>query len=210
MYRFVLSLTSLLCSLIGLGLYISKSLVQLMKGHIAVASKEGFGSTFTFSMVLGIDNAQLDETIVESPSELLGPCLDCPSDNLPRDLRVLVTDDNLINQRVLSKTLQSLGVPLDNIQFASDGRSAVDTYHNSSGNIDLIFMDLHMPIMNGFEATQTIRKVDSKTIIVCLTANATDQAKQKCESAGFSHYLSKPYTRTQIADILNRVKTPVV
>lgn len=180
----------------GLGLVISKEIVEALGGRIQVESKAGSGTTFIF-------------TINSDPAAAAGPELDMRKDisglelkslelieNKGGDfqnLRVLVAEDNIFNQKVTLKILEKLGITAE---LAVDGREAVDKAMNASYN--LILMDMEMPVLDGVEATKQIRNnersMSRKSTIIALTANAMVDDRERCFEAGMNDYLSKPMT----------------
>jgi signal transduction histidine kinase/CheY-like chemotaxis protein len=175
----------------GLGLSISKGLVDLMKGKIGVKSTEGKGSTFWFEIPL------LTTTVVPAQQ---GSTAD-HSFEMP-SWKVLVAEDNQINQMVIREMLTRLG---QEVTIASNGVEAVEKAQ--SENFDLIFMDVMMPEMDGLEATRTLRKLESmKDIhIVALTANSMKGDREKCLDAGMNEYLSKPIQMQALKSMLLKV-----
>src|SRR5207244_4094229 len=123
------------------------------------------------------------------------------------DARVLVVEDNAVNQDVASGILKQMGC---SIVTASNGRSAVQLFAQET--FDLILMDCEMPIMDGFDATRHMRDIErvirSRTPIVALTAHALAEVRERCLEAGMDDFLVKPYDELQIADILGRWLTP--
>jgi signal transduction histidine kinase/ActR/RegA family two-component response regulator len=171
----------------GLGLTICARLVSIMKGQISIVSQPGVGSQFSFSVVLErAHNAlQLTNTAPSTRHQLLD------------GLKVLVAEDHPINQLLMGKLLGRLGAQ---VVFANNGLIATEILRDESFN--LIFMDIQMPIMGGFEATQHIReyeKPDAKrTPIIALTANAMPGDKEHCLRAGMDAYVSKPVSETEL------------
>jgi signal transduction histidine kinase/HPt (histidine-containing phosphotransfer) domain-containing protein len=186
----------------GLGLAISKQLVGLMGGHIGVASRPGEGSTFWFTLDLPVAPPPLTETrtIVESPSPLQ-PAAPAAKTK-PTAIRVLVAEDNIMNQQVAARTLERLGCCVD---VAATGRDAVDMVRQFP--YDLIFMDCLMPAMDGFEATGEIRKLEAgrrHVPIIAMTALAMKGDSQRCLAAGMDDYLSKPVKTESLQAALGR------
>ena len=103
---------------------------------------------------------------------------------------VLIAEDNKTNQLIAESLLQQIGI--ESI-LASDGKVAIELYNLHKNKIDLILMDLHMPIMNGYEAAQEIRKLSDRIPIVAMTADVIMGVKEKCEQSGIHHYISKPF-----------------
>ncbi len=177
----------------GLGLSICKRLVELMNGELGLESKEGKGSTFWFTLDLEISQNLL----------ALDPEIKPPSEVSKKQFRILVVDDNAVNQKLAVIQIKSLGYGVDSV---GSGGEAIDSLRSIP--YDLVFMDCQMPEMDGYQTTHLIRQ--SKTIqiraipIVALTANAFSSERKKCEEAGMNDYLSKPVTKKDLSAKLDK------
>ncbi|HEY0846400.1 MAG TPA: ATP-binding protein [Noviherbaspirillum sp.] len=167
----------------GLGLSISKHLVELMGGDIAVESEAGKGATFSFSLWLGIGNAA-------SAKRPAAPVMDR---KISLDgLRVLVVEDNEVNQQIAREFLQGAGVTVD---IAVNGADAVEQLaRKPDRSYDAVLMDLQMPVMDGYEATRRLR-ADARfrdLPIIAMTAHALAQERAKCLAVGMNDHVTKP------------------
>lgn len=174
----------------GLGLAISKNLVGLMGGEIGVESELNNGSEFWFRLPMKeakpkeVGNGSLIETV-------------------PKKLRILIAEDNPINQKVARLTLQLFGLDCD---MASDGLEAFNLH--KLNNYELVLMDMQMPEVDGLLATVMIRGYEKDhlvglpTYIVALTANAMAEDKQRCLMAGMNNFMSKPFTEKELGQVL--------
>lgn len=161
----------------GLGLSICKRLVELMGGEIGLRSQKGQGSVFWFDVALPRGETPAEDT-------------DGAHSQVLPALRILLAEDNDVNQLVLGGLLQSYGHEIDTVD---DGVEAVDAVERE--RYDVVLMDVHMPRMNGIEATQTIRRSHgphSSVPIIAVTAGAMDEDIRACLAAGMNGYLSKP------------------
>ncbi len=170
----------------GLGLMICRQLVELMGGVIAVESKVGEGSTFTYTtMILPAIHREASET----SRAQVGPCPGAQAG----PLRVLVADDNDINQVVACKFLQKLGCQ---VEVARNGREAVEATIRTQ--YDAVLMDCEMPEMDGYGATREIRRREQGTErhlpIIALTGHASPEDARKCRQAGMDEVVTKPVT----------------
>ena len=162
----------------GLGLAISKELAELMGGKIWVESKEGVGSSFIFEIEL----MEIKSDILETDDEIRQF-----NRNILHLNKILIVEDNLTNQLVLLGLLEDY---VKEIDIAKNGKEAVEMFEK--GKYDLILMDLQMPVMDGYEATTIIRKVDKDIPILALTANAMKEEIEKTEAVGMNEHLVKP------------------
>ncbi len=181
----------------GLGLAICKSMVEIMGGAIHAESMDEDGATFIFSIVVRYLN--------EEEREL------CFADNLglpvtrkeQLEANVLIVDDHPVNQKLMVSMLYKMGLSAD---IAKDGLQAVDMVKNHKA-YDIIFMDLHMPVMDGLEATARIRELtsltDTQPIIIAMTANVIEGIELRCSEAGMDNYISKPVQMNHVEQALS-------
>ena len=177
----------------GLGLAISRQLVELMGGDIGLESNEGEGATFWVQLRLP-RSANLPP--IAAPRE------DEPAAEANLDARVLVVEDNPVNQKVALLQLERLGCRAD---LATNGLEAIEAYKR--GEYDVILMDCQMPVMDGFEATRMLRTLEMpgrRTPIIALTAHAMKGDRDRCLAAGMDDYLAKPVERGALARTLKR------
>ncbi|MBF0140627.1 MAG: PAS domain S-box protein [Magnetococcales bacterium] len=186
----------------GLGLAITKRLVAMMDGDLGVASEPGQGSTFWFTARFGKqqEGDRREIAIWQAVQRLPTP------DNLHFDRRILLVEDNQVNQEVAVATLELFGCQ---VTVASNGKQALTAVRGADPSFDAIFMDCEMPIMDGFETTRRLRQWEKKTAgphtpIIALTAHVLEQSRRQCQEAGMDDYLRKPFSPTDMGAILYR------
>lgn len=162
----------------GLGLAISKELMRLFGSEIILESQEGVGTTFSFRLSLSYSDAGPQHTSATQA---------CAAGVFPK-VRVLVADDNKTNLVVATQLLKRRNIAYDT---AANGQEAYDLF--CKNRYDLVLMDLRMPVMDGFESTALIRKVDPEIPVIALTASAFENEKERALSNGFSGYFIKPF-----------------
>ena len=185
----------------GLGLVISKRFVEGMGGRIGIDSVEGQGSCFWFELPLAetAESPPASVVAVESASPAAVQTSAGTAQAMPR---LLLVEDNLVNQKLALALLQRLGYHAD---LAENGREAVAAADRE--RYGLILMDMQMPVMDGLEATRLIRSGDgpnARTPIVALTANVMQADQEACRAAGMDDYLAKPFKRESLAACLLR------
>lgn len=176
---------------LNLGLAIARSLVELLGGKIWVESKVGVGSVFWFSLPFEKQKGIKTKLVSESKSFV--------EDWANRTFLVAEDEDN--NYRFIKAALKKTGV---NLVRAKDGQEAVAVFEAKHNSIDLVLMDIQMPVMNGYEATQKIKIIDKNVPIIAQTAFAMTGGKVRCFDAGCDGYISKPYKAKDIIATISK------
>jgi CheY-like chemotaxis protein/HPt (histidine-containing phosphotransfer) domain-containing protein len=191
---------------------ISKQLVELMGGRIGLESQPGKGSIFWFELTLDqvIEkdrSKRTAEQVVADKAGFTGSSAE--TDHAPQNFqiqaRVLLAEDNLVNQEVAIEMLNNLGCE---VRLAQNGAEALSALSNNG--FDVVFMDCQMPLLDGFEATRTYRRMEHQNgpelhvPIIALTANAVKGIREQCLAAGMDDYLSKPYKQQDISNMLRK------
>ncbi|WP_027366285.1 PAS domain-containing hybrid sensor histidine kinase/response regulator [Desulfocurvibacter africanus] len=190
-FRHVLDLDRPSSESAGLGLQISTQLVEQMGGRIWVESELGQGSTFCFTVVLEVAEAGTCES--KQPART-------PQSTAPRSLRILLVEDNLINQMLTSEILRRRG---HDVATASGGQEALDAL--ACGRFDVVLMDVNMPGMDGIETTRHIREGrtgDPGVPIVAMTAFGLDEDRERFLQAGMNEHISKPFAMAELEKVL--------
>ena len=180
----------------GLGMPITKKLVEKMGGTISFESKEGTGTTFVIRIPFQIDADMKDRNETEEKTE-----------TSIQGLHVLLTEDNELNMEIAEFVIQNEGAV---VTKAWNGQKAVDIFRkNRPGEFDVILMDIMMPVMNGYEAAKMIRSLDredAKVIpIIAMTANAFTEDKMRAKEAGMDEHIAKPVDGKLLVKVINEL-----
>jgi len=177
----------------GLGLVISRQLVEMMGGIIWFESEEGKGSTFCFASDFKISSQQQENTVTK-----------ISIDNVATELHILLVEDDEINKKVISLMLKKRGYLIDCINNGEDALKLIE-----ANKYDMVLMDIQMSGMDGIETTQEIRKrelvTNEHTTIVAMTAYALQGDRERFLSIGMDEYISKPFEIKQLFEIINKV-----
>ena len=181
----------------GLGLAISRQLAELMQGRLEARSKPAKGSIFTLTVPL--QRSEKNENQPERPAQ-----------HGTEGLRVLVVEDNAVNQMVIGALLDTLSVE---VKLASSGEEALQAISQQQGFADMVLMDCEMPGLDGYQTTRLIRDLESQLgreplPILALTAHATTEHRERCFACGMNDHISKPVTRSQLKEKLLQWSPP--
>lgn len=187
----------------GLGLTISNQLLGLMNSHLQLRSKINFGSTFYFDLDLKTSNldspdqALIEIIVIQDPETISKPV------NNLRKLKIMLAEDNAINMLLLKTIIKKMFLNAS-IYEVFNGKEAVEQFETIQP--DLIFMDLQMPLMNGYEASSAIRNMESgkKVPIIAITAGTEKEEKENCIKGGMNDYISKPIIKGIIEKTINK------
>lgn len=171
----------------GLGLNIVKQLVALHGAEIHVASEQGCGSEFFFELNYAKTNR------IETTTQTL-------LEDYPHQLRILLCEDNILNQKLMKSIMHNLGFTLD---IAENGEEGIDFL--SKKEFDLVLMDIQMPVKDGYQTTEYIRNVMKSTIpIIAMTAHSLTGEQERCYKQGMNAYLKKPFKQTELIEAIKK------
>lgn len=184
----------------GLGLSICNALVKLMNGNIWAEGEVGEGTTFQFIVELDLPTAdevaQYEQEVTQAQQKLLEK-----SRTAKKELSILIAEDNIINQKIITKIVERMG---HKVQTAMNGKEVLEALKHHKFNV--ILMDGQMPVMDGYEATRIIRQNEASTNehipVIAVTANAMKGDELKCREAGMDDYISKPIDRDKLEALL--------
>lgn len=179
----------------GLGLAISKALIEMMEGEMEVESKEGIGSSFSFTAIFGLQKKQVElaKQDIHYPVQCTGT----------KPKKVLLAEDDLVSRKIMTIILKKKGFQVIAVE---NGEEAVSAYEKEK--FDLILMDVNMPYLDGFAATAQIRSREKNlsfhTPIIAMTAYALKGDREKCLESGMDDYLCKPIDISQVMEIIDK------
>lgn len=181
----------------GLGLAITKQLAELLGGRLTLTSEIGKGSVFSLCIpAFPSEDMKLTE---ENKNGEISEELAAAARIGQSQKQALVVEDNRTNQLLITLLLQKLGLK---VAAVNNGIEALEKITNETETFDLIFMDMQMPQMNGYETTKKLRSMDIQTPIIAITAHAMQGDREKCIECGCNDYLSKPVSRVKLQEIV--------
>lgn len=175
----------------GLGLTISRRIIEGHGGRIWAQSEVGQGTTFGFSLPLSLQVAGKTQSLAHPTKETPTEQKQSPTESKSASLRILLAEDNKVNQKVAELTLKKIGLEID---IANNGAEVLDMLRTNA--YDIILMDVNMPIMDGLEATRKIRAEwppEEQPRIIAMTDDASSEERQDCLNAGMDEFLTKPF-----------------
>jgi CheY-like chemotaxis protein len=180
---------------IGLGMSIVKNLVDLMEGRISIKSQLGEGCEVTIELAFAICEMQVDPSVSEG--HIIQPEWNC--------MRLLLVEDNPLNQEIAAEILSDYGFLID---VADNGKEALERLQKEDSDYyDAVLMDIQMPVMDGYEATKQIRKLEDEELagipIIAMTANAFEEDKQQALQSGMNDFLTKPIDVDHLLSVLS-------